>query len=100
MKENSMPYQNNTPSSIKKISKNTLAYLWALTLLFSYAEMVLPRLVPFFRLGLANTVILLALDINFSSFIILSILKATAASLMGGTLFSPFFLISLLQSVL
>lgn len=93
-----MPYQNNTPSSIKKISKNTLAYLCALTLLFSYAEMVLPRLVPFFRLGLANTVILLALDINFSSFIILSILKATAASLMGGTLFSPFFLISLLQS--
>ncbi len=80
-------------------NKNKLAYLCALTLLFSYAEMILPRIVPFFRLGLANTVILLALDINFSSFLILSILKATAASLTGGTLLSPFFLISLLQSV-
>jgi len=81
-------------------NKNQLAYLCALTLLFSYAEMILPRIVPFFRLGLANTVILLALDINFSSFFILSILKATAASLTAGTLFSPFFLISLLQSVM
>ena len=80
-------------------SKNELAFLCALTLLFSYAELILPRIVPFFRLGLANTVILLALDINFSSYLILSIIKATAASLTGGTLFSPFFLISLLQSV-
>ena len=79
-------------------NKASLAYLCALTLLFSYAEMILPRVVPFFRLGLANTVILLALDINFGSFVILSILKATAASLIGGTLFSPFFLISLVQS--
>ena len=79
-------------------NKASLAYLCALTLLFSYAEMILPRVVPFFRLGLANVVILLALDINLGSFIILSILKATAASLIGGTLFSPFFFISLVQS--
>lgn len=79
-------------------NKSSLAYLCALTLLFSYAEMIFPRVVPFFRLGLANTVILLALDINLGSFIILSILKSTAASLIGGTLFSPFFLISLVQS--
>ena len=78
----------------------SLAYLCALTLLFSYAEMILPRIVPFFRLGFANTVILAALDIDFASFIVLSILKAAAASLMGGTLFSPFFLISLAQSLL
>ncbi len=78
----------------------SLAYLCALTLLFSYTEMILPRIVPFFRLGFANTVILIALDIDFGSFIALSILKAAAASLMGGTLFSPFFLISLAQSVL
>ena len=77
-----------------------LAYLCALTLLFSYAEMILPRIVPFFRLGFANTVILIALDIDFGSFIVLSVLKAVAASLMGGTLFSPFFLISLAKSLL
>ncbi len=78
----------------------SLAYLCALTLLFSYAEMILPRIVPFFRLGFANTVILIALDVDFGSFILLSILKAAAASLMGGILFSPFFLISLAQSLL
>ena len=80
-------------------NKSLLSYLCALTLLFSYAEMILPRVVPFFRLGLANTVILLALDLDLGSFVILAILKATAASLMGGTLFSPFFLISLVHSV-
>ena len=78
----------------------SLAYLCALTLLFSYAEMILPRILPFFRLGFANTVILIALEIDFPSFIALAVLKAAAASLMGGTLFSPFFLISLAQSLL
>ena len=80
-------------------NKSLLAYLCALTLLFSYVEMILPRVFPFFRLGLANAVILLALDIKFDSFIILAVLKAIAASLMGGTLFTPFFLISLVQSL-
>ena len=80
-------------------NKNELAYLCALTLLFSYAELILPRILPFFRLGLANTVILIALELNFTSYLLLSILKATAASLTGGTLFSPFFMISLLQSL-
>ena len=89
-----MPSHNSKP-----LSKKALAYLSALTLLFSCAELILPRIFPFFRLGLANTVILLALDINFVSYLILSILKALAASLTGGTLFSPFFLISLLQSL-
>ena len=83
-----------------QLRNKSLAYLCALTLLISYAEMILPRIVPFFRLGFANTVILIALDIDFGSFIVLSVLKAVAASLMGGTLFSPFFLISLAQSLL
>ncbi len=93
-----MPFLNKTPRIKNPSSKNALAYLTALTLLFSYAEMMLPRFIPFFRLGLANVVILLALDLDLPSFILLSILKAIAASLMGGTLFSPFFLISLVQS--
>ena len=79
--------------------RQKLAYLTALTLLFSYTEMILPRFIPFFRLGLANVVILLCLEIDLSSFILLTLLKAFAASLMGGTLFSPFFIISLLQSL-
>lgn len=80
-------------------NKNRIAYLSALTLLFSYAEMLLPRFVPFFRLGLGNIAILLAFNLSLPSFLILTVFKAITASLMAGTLFSPFFLISLGQSV-
>ena len=76
-----------------------MAYLASLTLLFSYIEMILPRTVPFFRLGLGNTAILLAFDLPFVPFLLLSIIKALASSLMAGTLISPFFVISLVQSV-
>ena len=76
-------------------NKNRIAYLSALTLLFSYAEMLLPRFVPFFRLGLGNIAILLAFDLSLPSFLLLTVFKAITASLMAGTLFSPFFLISL-----
>lgn len=80
-------------------NKNRIAYLSALTLLFSYAEMLLPRFVPFFRLGLGNIAVLLAFNLSLPSFLLLSFFKAITASLMSGTLFSPFFLISLGQSI-
>ena len=80
-------------------NKKKIAYLSALTLLFSYAELLLPRIVPFFRLGLGNAAILMAFEMPFPPFLLLSVIKAIAASLMGGTLFSPFFIISLAQSV-
>ena len=79
-------------------NKNKIAYLGALTLLFSYAEMLLPRFTPFFRIGLGNIAILLAFDLNPLSFMLLTLIKAFASSLRAGTLFSPFFLISLGQS--
>ena len=81
-------------------SQNKIARLCALTLLFSYAEMLLPRIVPFFRLGLSNAVILMAFDLTLPSFFLLCALKAVTSSLMAGTLFSPFFIISISQSVL
>jgi heptaprenyl diphosphate synthase len=80
-------------------NKKRIAYLSALTLLFSYAELLLPRIVPFFRLGLGNAAILMAFEMPFPAFLLLSVIKAIAASLMGGTLFSPFFIISFAQSV-
>lgn len=79
--------------------RDYIAYLSALTLLFSYAEMLLPRTIPFFRLGLANTVILLALRLRFRDFFALIFIKAIASSLMAGILFSPFFALSLIQSI-
>lgn len=60
--------------------------------------MILPRTIPFFRLGLGNIAVLLAFNMSFAPFILLSLIKATAASLMAGTLFSPYYLVSLAQS--
>lgn len=81
-------------------NKNRIAYLAALTLLFSYAEMLLPRFIPFFRLGLGNITILLALGLPFPDFLILTLIKSIASSMLSGTLISPFFVISICQSVL
>lgn len=80
-------------------NKKRIAYLSALTLLFSYAEFLLPRFLPFFRLGLGNVAILLSFSLDPLSFILLTAIKAVASCLMSGTLFSPFFLISFVQSV-
>lgn len=79
-------------------NKNCVAYLTSLSLLFSYAEFFLPRF-AFFKLGLSNIVILASLNLNFSSFLILCFLKSLTSSFLSGTLFSPFFLISLGQSL-
>ena len=87
-RENLMQFQN----------KNKIAYLGALTLLFSYAEMIFPKILPFFRLGLGNIAILLAFDLSFPSFLLLTLIKSLASSIMSGTLLSPFFIISLSQS--
>jgi heptaprenyl diphosphate synthase len=87
---------NKTPMA----ARQQIARLAALTLIFSYAELMLPRVVPFFRLGLGNAALLmgLALGLTFPAFMLLAVVKAVAANLMAGTLFSPFFLVSLAQS--
>lgn len=93
-----MPLLNEQTSKWMR-EKEYIAYLGALALLFSYAEMFLPRTLPFFRLGLGNVVMLLSFTLPFPSYILLSVIKAFAASLMAGTLLTPFFLLSLGQSV-
>lgn len=84
--------------SCSEDDRRKVAYLGALTLLFSYAEMFFPRVVPFFRLGLANIAILMAFDLSFFRFLQLLFIKTLAAGMMAGTLFSPFFLVSIGQS--
>ena len=80
-------------------ARHQIARLAALTLIFSYAELLVPRVLPFFRLGLGNAALLMGLELSFPAFMLLSVIKSVAANLMGGTLFSPFFLVSLEQSV-
>lgn len=81
------------------LNKEKIAYYSSLSLLLSYAELLIPRFLPFLRFGLANSIILLALDFPFKDFFVLLIFKSLAASFISGTLFSPFFLISFLQSL-
>ena len=97
-----MAKKGNSMRSHSDSSKNAIAYFSALALLFSYAEAVLPRAFPFFKIGLANAAMILALrsgKINFFKFMKLSLVKAVASSLMGGTLVTPFFLVSISQGV-
>ena len=81
-------------------NKNQIAYFSALTLLFSYAEMFIPKFVPFFKIGLSNIPILVALPLPFPQLFLLSIIKSVASSTVSGTLFSPFFIISFFQSII
>lgn len=90
---------SNSVSEKRIINRNKIAFLGAVTLLFSYAEMLFPRIIPFFRIGLGNAALLLAFTLNFPSYFVLLLLKTFASSLMAGTLFSPFVLVSLGQSV-
>ena len=91
-----MQSANRSPSA----GRQQIARLAALTLIFSYAELMLPRVLPFFRLGLGNAALLmgLALGLTFPAFMLLVLVKAVAVNLMAGTLFSPFFLVSFAQS--
>lgn len=79
--------------------KNKIAWLGSLTLLFSYAELFIPKILPFFRLGLANIPVLAGLSLSPLSFMGLIFIKSFCTCMMSGTLFSPFFIISLLQSI-
>ncbi len=78
--------------------KNKLVRLAQKSVRYSWLESALPRIFPFFKLGLSNSVILCALNFSPKPFFKLTFLKTLTANLIGGTLFSPFFLISLIQS--
>ena len=79
-------------------SQDNVAYLGAISLLMSLAELFVPRPLPFFRLGLANIPILMGLGLDIRSFIALLAVKAIGNSYVSGTLFSLFAIMSLSQT--
>ena len=93
--------ENSEITGSQNATRRQIARLAALTLVFSYAELLIPRVLPFFRLGLGNAALLmgLAAGLTFPAFMLLCVVKALAANLMSGTLFSPFFLVSFAQSL-
>ena len=80
-------------------NREKLAYCSALTILLSYAESMLPHFLPFFKYGLGNSVILLCLSFSPFDFVLLLFLKSLLSSFISGILFTPFFVISIAQSL-
>ncbi|MDT4763209.1 Gx transporter family protein [Sphaerochaeta sp. PS] len=77
-------------------TERKIAFIAAATLLCSTLEYLIPKPLPFLRLGLANLPILLVLDIfTFKSFFVLLLLKSIGQGFVSGTLFSYLFFISL-----
>ncbi|MDR2246541.1 MAG: Gx transporter family protein [Treponema sp.] len=77
-------------------ARKSLALLGAFCLFLSALEYLIPKPLPFMRLGLANLPLLLALDIfPFSAFLALAAVKVLGQALITGTLFSYIFLFSL-----
>ena len=85
----------NAPSPRK-----TIALLGALCLFLSTIEYMIPKPLPFMRIGIANLPLILALDLfPFPIFMVLAAIKILGQALITGTLFSYVFLFSLAGTV-
>lgn len=82
---------------ISATKRRALAALAALCLFFSVAEQAVPRPLPFFRLGLSNIPLVLALDfMSLPELLLLGAIKTLAQGLVGGGIFSYVFAFSAL----
>lgn len=76
--------------------RKTIALLGACCLFLSAVEYMIPKPLPFMRIGLANLPLMLALDVlPFKAFLILICIKTAGQALITGTLFSYVFLFSI-----
>ena len=81
--------------------KKSLALLGGLCFFLSTIEYMIPKPMPFMRLGIANLPIMLALDIfPFPVYLLLAAIKILGQALVTGTLFSYIFLFSLAGTAL
>ena len=83
----------STPSASER--RELLAFHGALCLVLATLEYLIPKPIPFMRVGLANLPILLALrGFDAATVLLLVLLKILGQGLVGGTLFSYVFLFS------
>jgi heptaprenyl diphosphate synthase len=76
--------------------KRNLALLGAMCLFLSAVEYMIPKPLPFLRIGLANLPLMLAVDmLPFLSFLVLILIKIFGQALITGTLFSYILLFSI-----
>ena len=83
----------------KKQHNKLLAILGSFCFFLSAIEYIIPKPLPFLRIGLANLPLLLALDFfRPKDFFLLTLLKVIGHGIIGGTLFSYIFLFSFVSS--
>jgi heptaprenyl diphosphate synthase len=89
--------ENTAPSvSHRDTVRRLTAFLAALAFFLSTVEYMLPRPIPFMRLGLANLPLLFAVDLlPFGPYMVLALVKVLGMSLLTGSLFSYVALFSL-----
>lgn len=76
--------------------RRTIALLGAFCLFLSTIEYMIPKPLPFMRIGLANLPLILAVDIlPVKAFFLLALIKVLGQGIISGTLFSYVFLFSL-----
>ena len=84
------------PISHSDTVRRLTAFLAALAFFLSTVEYMLPRPIPFMRLGLANLPLLFAVDLlPFGPYMVLALVKVIGMSLLTGSLFSYVALFSL-----
>jgi heptaprenyl diphosphate synthase len=90
------------PGSLKNPDvRNNIALLGAFCLFLSTIEYMIPKPMPFMRIGIANLPLMMALDIfPFPAFLVLVAIKVIGQAMITGTLFSYIFLFSLSGTLL
>ena len=87
-----MKLQNSTPSATRR---DVAALLGACCIFLSLIEYMIPKPVPFLRLGLANLPVLVALGLLSGPQVLLVVsIKVIGQGLINGTLFSYIFVLS------
>jgi heptaprenyl diphosphate synthase len=94
-------FQPGSPAGQKTPYRQSLALLGAFCLFLSTIEYMIPKPLPFMRIGIANLPLMLGLDIfPFPVFLALVGLKVLGQAIITGTLFSYVFLFSLAGTAL
>jgi heptaprenyl diphosphate synthase len=87
-------------SPSNQVHRKTLALLGAFCFFLSAVEYMIPKPLPFMRIGIANLPLMLALDIfPFQTFMVLTGIKISGQALITGTLFSYIFVFSFFGTV-
>lgn len=90
-----MPSPSESPLLAVEYRRRLVAFLSALGLFLAAIEYLLPKPVPFIRLGISNIPLVLALDLlRFRELVVLAAMKVFGQGLLNGTLASYVFLFS------